>query len=134
MTLILTALTRPFHLYWWQWGQILGVTLPALFYSLGVEQPLLWALAAHCFVDFTAQSNDTAAGKAQGNWQVLAYHSFISGGYPGLVVGGLAGLVISVAIHFLVDMTNKFGLEGPTGSALDQAAHIITLTAIWWLL
>ncbi len=134
MTLILTAVTDPARLYWWQWGKILGVAVLALFCSLDVEHPLLWALAAHCFVDFTAQSTATAVGKAQGDWQVLVYHSFISGGYPGFVVGGLGGLVISVAIHFLVDMTNKFGLEGPSGSTLDQVAHIITLTAIWWLL
>jgi membrane-bound metal-dependent hydrolase YbcI (DUF457 family) len=134
MTLIRTALTHPSRLCWWQWGQILGVALPALFCSLGVEQPLVWALAAHCFVDFTTQSKVTAAGKAQGNRQVVAYHAFIAGGYPGLIVGGLAGLAISVASHFLVDMTNKFGLDGPIGSALDQAAHIITLLIIWWLL
>jgi len=134
MSLIRTALTHPSQLCWWQWGQILGATLPALFCALGVEQPLLWALAAHCFVDFTAQSEDTAAGKAHGNRQVLAYHAFIAGGYPGLLVGGLAGLAISVAIHFLVDTTDKFGLAGPTGSVLDQAAHIMTLLIIWWLL
>jgi hypothetical protein len=134
VNLILTAVNHPSRLYWWQWGKILGVVLLALFCSLEVEQSLLWALATHCFVDFTAQTADTAAGKARGDWQVLAYHSFISGGYPGLIAGGLPGLAISVAIHFLVDRTNKFGLEGPTGSVLDQAAHTITLVVIWWLL
>jgi hypothetical protein len=134
MTLIINAVTQPSQLYWWQWGKILGVALLALFCSLGVEHPLLWALAAHCFVDFTVQSGATAAGKARGDWQALAYHAFISGGYPGLIVGGLAGLVISGTIHFLIDRTNKFGLEEPTGPALDQSAHLVTLLVIWWLL
>jgi len=134
MTLILTAATHPSHLYWWQWGKILGVVLIVLFLLMGVEHPLLWALAAHCFVDFTTQSTATAIGKARGDWRVIACHAFISGGYAGFVVGGLAGLVISVILHFLVDITNKFGLEEPAGPALDQTAHLITLITIWWLL
>jgi hypothetical protein len=134
MTVIITAVAHPSRLYWWQWGKILGVALIVIFFSAGVEHPLLWALAAHCFVDFTAQSTDTAIGKARGDWRVIAYHAFISGGYAGFVVGGLAGLIISAAVHFLVDMTNKFGLDGPAGPTLDQAAHLITLTIIWWLL
>ena len=134
MTLIITAVTHPSQLYWWQWGKILGVALLVLCCSLDVEHPLLWALAVHCFLDFSVQSGATAAGKARGDRQVLAYHAFIAGGYPGLLVGGLAGLLISAAVHFLLDWTNKFGLKGPIGPALDQAAHLMTLLALWWLL
>jgi hypothetical protein len=134
MTLILNAVTHPSQLCWWQWGKILGILLVALFFSIGVEHPLLWALAVHFFVDFTAQSSATAVGKARGDWQVIAGHAFIAGGYAGFVVGGLTGLMLSVMIHFLVDLTNKFGLDEPAGPALDQAAHLFTLTVIWWLL
>jgi hypothetical protein len=134
MTLILEALTHPSHLYWWQWGKILGIFLLILYICLDVKHPLLVALAVHVFVDFTAQSDQTAARKKQGNRVTLAYHAFIAGGYSGLVAGGLPGLVISIASHFLVDVTNKFGLKSPTGPALDQAAHVLTLTTIWWLL
>ena len=134
MMLIVDAVNHPAHLCWWQWGKLMGLAAPALLYAVGVEHLLLWALAIHFLTDFSIQSHETAARKARGDRWVLAYHSFISGGYPGLVVGGLPGLVISVASHFIVDRANKFGLEEPTGPALDQAAHIITLTAIWWLL
>jgi hypothetical protein len=85
-------------------------------------------------VDFTLQSCETAVNKARGDKRVLAYHAFISGGYAGLIAGGLSGLVISVTAHYLIDMTNKFGLKEPTGPILDQAAHIIILALIWWLL
>jgi hypothetical protein len=108
--------------------------LPILLFCFGVEHSWPWALAAHFLIDFTFQSDETAAGKARGDWGVLAYHAFISGGFPGLVAGGLAGLALSAAIHFLVDATNKFGLKGPTGLVLDQAAHIITLVIIGWIL
>jgi hypothetical protein len=124
---------RHHHLLWWQWGKILGLLLPVLLFSLDVDWPLLWALAAHIFVDFTAQSSQTAIGKAIGDWRVLAYHAFIAGGYPGLVVGGLEGLVLSSGVHFLVDATNKFGLDEPMGSLFDQSVHILTIAAIWWL-
>ena len=134
MTLIMNAVTQPARLYWWQWGKILGLALPALLYALGVEHLLLWALAIHFLTDFSTQSHETAVRKARGDRWVQVYHAFISGGYPGLVVGGLPGVVISVASHFIVDRTNKFGLEEPTGPVLDQAAHLITLAAIWWLL
>lgn len=132
--MIINLVTHLARLYWWQWGKIWGLFLPTLLFCFAVEHPLLWALAAHFLVDFTCQSGETMVGKARGDWRVLAYHAFISGGYAGLVAGGVAGLAISVAIHFLVDATNKFGLEGSAGPALDQAAHIITLTIIWWLL
>lgn len=132
MTLILSAMTNPKHLYWWQWGKILGPSLLVLFLCLGVEHPLLWALTAHVLLDFTAQSDETAARKKQGSKRVLAGHAFIAGGYAGFIVGGLAGLVISVTGHFLIDLTNKFGLQSPTGPTFDQVAHILTLTAIWW--
>ena len=131
MTLIVNVVTRPHRLYWWQWGQILGWIIPILLLLLGVRDRLLWALAIHLFVDFTAQSNQTSVGKKQRTWPVLAYHAFISGGYTGLIVGGLPGVVISTAVHFLVDTTNKFGLDEPLGPILDQTAHILTIIAIW---
>lgn len=134
MSLVMNAMIHPTRLYWWQWGQIWGIFLPILFFYLGVEHLGLWALAVHFLIDFSFQSGETASGKARGDWRVLAYHAFISGGYAGLIAGGLAGLALSVAIHFLVDATNKFGLAEPAGPALDQAAHIITLITIWWLL
>lgn len=134
MSLIINAVTRPYRLQWWQWGQILGALFPLLLLYLGIHHPLLWALAVHLFIDFTAQSNETAAGKRQRSPRVLLYHAFISGGYTGLIVGGLPGLLLSAAIHFLVDITNKFGLSGPAGALLDQTAHIATFTLIWWLL
>ena len=134
MTLIIKVVTHPAQLYWWQWAKIWGLFLPILLFCFRVEHPWLWALAAHFLIDFTLQSDQTAAGKERCDWRVLASHAFISGGYAGLIAGGLAGLAISVAVHFLVDATNKFDLESPAGPALDQAAHIITLTIIWWLL
>jgi hypothetical protein len=134
MTLIINGITHPAHLHWWQWAKIGGLFLPILLFCLGVEHPWLWALAAHCLIDFTFQSDETAAGKRCGDGRVLAYHAFISGGYAGLIAGGLAGLALSVAIHFLVDATNKFGLKGPAGPILDQAAHMMTLVIIWWWL
>lgn len=134
MTLIRTAVNRPYQLQWWQWGQILGVVLPLLLLYLGIHHPLLWALAIHLFIDFTAQSDETAAGKRQRNPQVLLYHAFISGGYVGLIVGGLPGLLLSAVIHLLIDITNKFGFTGLPGALLDQTAHIATFCLIWWLL
>jgi hypothetical protein len=126
--------TQPNQLKWWQWIQILGVTLPILLVYAGVEHPLMWAIALHFFMDFTAQSNETSVGKRQNSTRVLLYHAFISGGYAGLIVGGLLGLVISTIAHFLIDSTNKFGLSGVAGVILDQAAHIATLIIIWLLL
>ncbi len=134
MTLIRNVVTRPHHLQWWQWGQIMGVSFPILFLLLGIHHPLLWALGIHLLMDFTTQSDETAAGKARGDWSVLSYHAFISGGYAGLIVGGLPGLAISAITHFLIDSTNKFGRAGITGAILDQGAHIATLIAIWWML
>ena len=84
-------------------------------------------------MDFTAQSDETVAGKGQNDTRVLLYHAFISGGYAGLIIGGLPGLIISAVAHFLIDSTNKFGLTGLTGAILDQTAHIATLILIWWL-
>ena len=55
------------------------------------------------------------------------------GGYPGLIAGGLAGFAISIAVHFLVDATNKFGLAEPAGPVLDQVAHGLTIFLIWWM-
>jgi hypothetical protein len=130
----MNAMTNPARLYWWQWGKLCGFFLPILFFCLGVQHIGLWALAIHFLLDFSFQSGQTAAGKARGDRWILAYHAFISGGYAGLVAGGLAGLAISIAIHFLVDATNKFGLKEPVGPALDQSAHIITLAFLWWLL
>jgi len=134
MIVIRSMVTHPNQLKWWQWGQILGVTLPILLVSVGVQNALLWAVALHLFMDFTAQSDETAAGKGQSDTRVLLYHAFISGGYAGLIVGGLPGLVISTVAHFLIDSTNKFGLTGLAGATIDQTAHIATLVCIWWLL
>jgi hypothetical protein len=134
MSLVMNAMTHPTRLHWWQWGKITGFFLPLLFFCFDVEHIGLWALAVHFLTDFSFQSGETAAGKAQGDWWILAYHAFISGGYAGLVAGGLTGLAISIAIHFLVDSTNKFGLAEPAGPFLDQPAHIITVAIIWWLL
>ena len=132
-TLLVNAVVRPHRLFWWQWGQVLGLVLPILLFYTGILNPLAWALAVHLFIDFTVQSDATSLGKRQRNWKVIAYHSFISGGYPGLIVGGVPGMVVSAAVHFLIDATNKFGLKQPLGPILDQAAHIGTIVAIWWL-
>jgi hypothetical protein len=134
MSLIVRAVTRPNQLYWWQWFKIFGLFLPLAFLLLGVEHRLLWAVAVHFFLDFTAQAHETALGKERGDKRVVAYHAFISGGYTGLVVGGLPALAISIPIHFLIDTTKKFGITTPAGPVLDQTAHIFTLIAIWWLL
>ena len=134
MTLMINAVTRPRQLQWWQWGQIVGFILPIILIYFGVRDALLWALAMHLFTDFTTQSNETAAGKLRGDRRVIAYHAFISGGYTGLIVGGLLGLVLSIALHFLVDVTNKFNIDGPLGPALDQVAHVLTIFVLWWLL
>ena len=134
MILIRDVVTHPNQLKWWQWCQIWGVMLPVVLISTGMHHPLFWAIALHFFVDFTAQSDETAAGKGQGNTRVLLYHSFISGGYAGLIVGGLPGLIISTIAHFLIDSTNKFGLTGLVGAILDQTAHVATLLIIFWLL
>ena len=109
--------TQPDQLKWWQWGQVWGVMLPILLISAGVYHLLFWAIALHLFVDFTAQSDETSAGKRQGNMRVLLYHSFISGGYAGFIVGGLPGLLVSIVAHFLIDSTNKFGFTGLTNTA-----------------
>ena len=134
MIVLRSMVTHPNQLKWWQWIQILGVTLPILLVYTGVEHPLMWAIALHFFMDFTAQSDETSAGKRQNDTRVLLYHAFISGGYAGLIVGGLPGLVISAVAHFLIDSTNKFGLSGVVGVILDQTAHIATLVFIWLLL
>jgi hypothetical protein len=134
MTLIRTAVYHPHQLLWWQWGKILGVFIPLLLLSSGIHHPLLWALAVHIFIDFTAQTDKTATGKCQGRVRVLLYHAFISGGYVGLIVGGLPGLVFSAVSHFLIDSTNKFGYTGLVGGLLDQTAHLATFSLIWWLL
>ena len=133
MTLIRNAVSQPNQLQWWQWGQILGVVLPLLLLSSGIQHPLLWALAVHFFIDFTVQTNETAAGKCQRQPRVLLYHAFIAGGYVGLILGGLPGLVLSFAIHGLIDSANKFGLTGLAGGLLDQSAHLATVFFIWWL-
>ena len=128
--LLITATTTPRSLLWWQWGKVMGVVLPIVLAALGVADPFLWALAAHLFVDFTSQSTHTAVGKGNGDWLVLIYHSFISGGYPGLILGGLPGLFISFLIHLAIDASKKFGLPDPWGPAADQAAHFATLLAL----
>ncbi len=134
MILIRNMVTQPDQLKWWQWGQVWGVMLPVLLISAGVYHPLLWAVALHLFMDFTAQSDETAAGKRQGDMRVLLYHSFISGGYAGFIAGGMPGLLVSIVVHFLIDSANKFGFTGLTGAVLDQAAHIITIVTIFLLL
>ena len=134
MTLFRSVVSNPYQLQWWQWGQILGVFLPLLLLSSNIYHPLLWAVAVHFFIDFTAQSDETAAGKLQKKPQVLLYHAFIAGGYAGLIVGGLPGAALSAFTHLLIDTTNKFGLSGRFGAFLDQMTHITTLFLIWWLL
>jgi hypothetical protein len=123
--------TQPQRLYWWQWGKILGLATPLLLLIVGIEHSLVWALALHLLTDFAAQTPETSLGKAEGRPRVLAYHAFISGGYPGLVAGGLTGLLISVVVHYLIDQTNKFGLGEPAGPVLDQIAHALTIIMIW---
>ncbi|MCG3211438.1 MAG: hypothetical protein FOGNACKC_05084 [Anaerolineae bacterium] len=134
MTLIRHAVSHPHRLQWWQWGQILGVALPLLLLSSGLHHPLLWAVAVHFFIDFTVQTDETAAGKRQRKSQVLLYHAFIAGGYVGLILAGLPGLILSAIIHLLIDATDKFGRTGLVGGLLDQTAHLATLFFIWWLL
>lgn len=133
MILIRNVVTHPHQLQWWQWGQILGVMLPILLLSTGMQHLLLWALALHFFVDFTAQTDETSAGKKQKDTRVVLYHAFISGGYAGFILAGLPGLFISAVTHYLIDTTNKFGRGGLTGAFLDQTAHIATLLVIFWL-
>jgi hypothetical protein len=133
VALIVKVVKQPHRLYWWQWGQLLGVILPVLYFYLDVQHALLWALAFHFLMDFTTQSDETVLNKAQGNKQALIYHAFLAGGFAGFIVGGLAGLVISVMLHYNIDATNKFSLKNPLGPILDQAAHVFTLVFIWWL-
>ena len=134
MTLFVKVVKQPHRLYWWQWAQLLGVSLPILYLYLGWQHALLWAVAIHFFMDFTAQSDETALNKAQGKKQALTCHAFLAGGFPGFIVGGLAGLVVSVLLHFAIDASNKFGLKNSLGPVLDQLAHMTTLIFIWWLL
>jgi hypothetical protein len=131
---MITCITRPRQAQWWEYGKLAGLVIPALLIALRMDNPLIWAIAIHLFTDFTCQSTHTAIGKSEGDLWILAYHSFISGGYAGFIVGGLPGLVISVLVHFLVDCTRKFGLPEPVGPALDQLAHVITLVVIWVVL
>ena len=125
-------------LQWWEWGKIIGfwsmVILVGLWFAGYTAPALVWAIALHIFIDFACQTDATAEGKADGDFRVLAYHSFLSGGYPGFMAGGLAGLAISVVIHLLVDATKKFGLPHPSGAVADQTAHIATIIALWWYL
>jgi hypothetical protein len=134
MSGIKTLFSDPGHMLWWQWGQVLGAVLPALLGVLGIDHPLAWAIALHFLIDFTCQSGCTACNKAKGDLRTLVYHSFISGGYAGFAAGGLEGLAVSVVIHFIVDLTNKFGLGEPAGPIADQVSHIATILLIWWLL
>ena len=125
---------QPHRLYWWQWGQLLGVSLPILYFYLGLHHVLLWAIAFHFFMDFTVQSDETALHKAHGDKQALICHAFLAGGFAGFIAGGLTGLVISVLLHYIIDATNKFGLKNSFGPILDQMAHVATLLFIWQLL
>lgn len=124
------------RLEWWQWGQLLGwalLALAGLAWWLDLSHPLLLALALHVWLDFVGQSNDTSVQKAQGDLWATAHHSFVSGGFPGLVFG-LPGFAASVLVHFLIDACRKFGLTGLIGGLVDQAMHLATLVALWSML
>lgn len=131
ITLFALLVSQPKSLQWWQWGMLIGFTAPIVLVVMGITNGLIWAIALHLLMDFTVQSEDTAAKKPTGDLWTLVYHSFLSGGYAGLAAGGFEGLLFSTVIHFLVDHTNKFGLKGPAGPALDQASHVITLVLIY---
>lgn len=117
---------------WWQWGQALGIVLPLALLAAGVDDRLLWAVALHLFADFVVQSDATSRAKAAGQPWPLLHHSLVSGGLPAFVLCGfcLPGLVFGVAVHWLIDRTNKFGLAGSRGWQLDQAAHLLTICFI----
>lgn len=130
----MTAITRPAtpvpQRAWWQWCQLAGwplLALALLTLVARIHTPLLWAIAAHVVIDFTLQSDATAAGKAQGRRWVIAYHGFIAGGLPGLIAGGLPGFIIGVLTHVAIDRTAKFGLQGWRGPVADQAAHLLVI-------
>ncbi len=122
------------RLAWWQWAKIASIVLLVAVAALagaGVSIPRLgWALAVHWFLDFGVQSTPTALGKARRDWKVLVCHGFLTGGFPGLIAGGLVGLVISALLHGYVDSLRKFGLSDWRGIVLDQAAHVVTLIAL----
>lgn len=107
----LPLIVKVSRLYWWQWGQLLGSAFPVFLWVTSVRHPLLWAVALHLCLDFTAQSTATAQGKVRGDWWTLSYHGFTTGGWPGLLVGGMPGLVVGAVTHSLIDATGKFGLQ-----------------------
>ena len=136
-TLVLKArtatLSRP-RLAWWQWCKVASVVLLVAVLAVagaGVTIPRLgWALAVHWFLDFGVQSTPTAMGKARRDWKVLMCHGFLTGGFPGLIMGGLVGVVVSALLHGYVDSLRKFGLSDWRGVVLDQAAHVVTLLVL----
>lgn len=137
-TIILNSITNPGELAWWQWGKLIGLVSMllvglGLYYGLPVPG-IVMAISLHFFIDFTCQSDSTATGKANRDFIALATHSFISGGYAGFVLAGIEGLIISVLVHYVVDLCNKFGLPWPSGPIIDQALHIITIIAIAYYL
>lgn len=127
-TLLYKAAVRPTTLMWWEIGKLLGLLVPFVLISSGNSNVILWAIAFHLFVDFTAQSGYTAANKPQRCIYVLVYHAFISGGYAGLIAGGLPGMAVSIAIHFMVDYLGKEKVGGWQG---DQALHLATILGVY---
>jgi len=126
-TILAKSVSAPRSLQWWEWGKIIGLVFPLLLLHPTFASPFWWAVAAHLFIDFTIQSTPTAIGKVHGDWGVLAYHTFIAGGWPGFILGGLPGLAVSVLAHLAVDATKKFGLPAPWGPLADQGSHLATL-------
>lgn len=117
---------------WWYWCKMAG--WPLLLIALHSNNTLVVAMAAHWFLDFTCQGHKTSIGKAKKNQYVLAYHSFLSGGYPGFIAGGLAGFAVSIVVHYLIDWLVKPNLgDTVTTRVLDQIMHAATIAAIWWL-
>ncbi|GEM_PF-875503 len=113
---------------WWQWGKLLGGLLPPLLVLLNIRTPLIWALALHLLLDFTAQSTPTARAKSCHKWSALLYHGCIAGGWTGLLLGGLPGLLIGAVAHVGVDAADKFGWTDWRGPLVDQLAHILVMS------
>jgi len=117
-------------------GILLAATLPVLPQRYA---PLAVGVALHLLLNFTLQS-EWATTKASNN-RALLVHSLVAGFLPlaglGLAAGkpllALAGGLIGFGSHLAVDSQDKFGLPGWLGLAVDQAAHLAVIVAVFYI-
>jgi len=123
---------------WFHYPSLLGILLAATLPALPQRYaPLAVGIALHLLLDFSLQSR-WATTKAT-NRRALLVHSATAGflplvglglaaNNPGLaLVGGLMGFVS----HLAVDSQDKFGLPRWPGLAVDQAAHLAVIVAVF---